>query len=521
MEHIVELSIEPEKVNDFNYIENLVYSKFKRYAKSEKIYFNVIKRSLDARGKKAIYRIKVLLSDLPLKLYNDIQYLELRENSPKCAIIGFGPAGMFAALRLIELGIKPIIFERGADVRTRRRDLRNIMQEGRVNPDSNYCFGEGGAGTYSDGKLYTRSTKRGDVKKVLNILVKFGAAQDILIDSHPHIGSNKLPKIVQNIREEIIRCGGEIFFNSKVTDFIIKSDKILGLIINNNQEFLVDNVILSVGHSARDIFYLLKSKGISLEPKPFAIGVRIEHPQELIDQIQYKCSVRPDYLPSAAYWLTTQTEKDRGVFSFCMCPGGIIIPASTKNEELVLNGMSTSKRNSPFANAGIVVQVNENDLSLFDKFFPFNGIILQEIIERKAYELGGGKQQAPAQRAIDFVNGKLSSSLPKSSYIPGISSVDLREIFPEFIWINLRKSLLNFENKMKGFLSEDALLLAPETRTSSPIRIPRDKTTLENSQLKGLFPCGEGAGYAGGIVSAALDGEACASKVAEKILKRS
>jgi len=521
MHKIIEINVNPEKILDFDFIKKLALKELKRTYNFNANDFSIslIKRSLDARGKYPIYKLKILAADdnqANISIYK-LDYSKLKENSPVCAIIGFGPAGMFAALRLIELGIKPVIFERGSDVRNRRKDLRNIMLEGIVNPDSNYCFGEGGAGTYSDGKLYTRSTKKGDVLKILNIFVKFGASKDILIDAHPHIGSNKLPKIVQNIREQIVNCGGEVRFNSKATDLLIKENKIIGLIINDKEEFLIDNIILSIGHSARDIFYLLHKKGIKIYPKPFAIGVRIEHPQYIIDEMQYKCSKRPEYLPPATYWLTNQTKDNRGVYSFCMCPGGLIIPSSTKDDELVLNGMSTSRRNSPFANSGIVAQVNEKELDLYNIYYPFNGVVLQEEIERKAFGLGGGKQMAPAQRAIDFVDGKVSASLPKSSYVPGINSVDLSEIFPSFITDSLKESLKVFGKKKKSFLSQEALLLAPETRTSSPIKIPRNDNTFENDQIKGLYPCGEGAGYAGGIVSAALDGEACATKVAEKI----
>jgi len=438
---------------------------------------------------------------------------DLHVNEIKSAIIiGFGPAGMFAALRLIELGIKPIIFERGKDVQSRRKDIRAIQQLGEVNPDSNYCFGEGGAGTYSDGKLYTRATKRGDVNRILSLLVQHGAQNDIMIDAHPHIGSNKLPKVVSNIRETIINCGGEIHFDSRVTDFVINQQKIFGVVVNGKEEFLADAVILATGHSARDIFYLLHKKGIKIESKPFAMGVRIEHPQALIDEIQYHTSMRNPNLPASSYNLTCQIDE-KGVYSFCMCPGGIIIPASTAPGELVLNGMSVSRRDSLYANSGLVVSIDENDWSEFKTHEVLAGLEFQKYVEKIAFESGGKTQRAPAQRITDFVKGTISGSLPKSSYIPGTTSSPLHEILPPVVVNGLKKGLLEFGKKMKGYLTEEAQILAAETRTSSPIRIPRDGETLMHVEVKGLFPCGEGAGYAGGIVSAAIDGENCAEAV--------
>jgi len=430
-----------------------------------------------------------------------------------------GPAGMFAALRLIELGIKPIILERGKDVQARRRDLRLIQQFGKVNPDSNYCFGEGGAGTYSDGKLYTRATKRGDVNRILNIFVQHGAQKEIMIDAHPHIGSNRLPKIVSLMRETILRCCGEIHFDSRVTDFVIETHRMKGVIVNDENEFPGDSVILAAGHSARDIFYLLHECKIKLEPKPFAMGVRIEHPQKLIDEIQYHSKKRSPYLPASSYNLACQVDE-KGVYSFCMCPGGIIIPASTANDELVLNGMSVSRRDSPFANSGLVVTVNEKDWNRFNEFGVFAGLEYQKEVERIAFESGGKNQTAPAQRVTDFVNRKFSQSLPETSYIPGAISAPLHEILPKNIVDGLRRSLKIFDRKMKGYLTEEALLLAAETRTSSPIRIPRGNETLMNVEVEGLFPCGEGAGYAGGIVSAAIDGERCAEAISKYLTLR-
>jgi uncharacterized FAD-dependent dehydrogenase len=512
----IELTVLPHEAFDPDALKIIAAKKF-GISSSEDVIVIQRRRSIDARSRQPHYKI---LADVYI---NE----KLSENSPKIIyrpvkadkkviIVGFGPAGMFAALRLIGLGIKPVILERGKDVQTRRRDLRLIQQYGEVNPDSNYCFGEGGAGTYSDGKLYTRSTKRGDVKKILNLFVQHGADEDILIDAHPHIGSNKLPKIVKNIRQTIIENGGEIYFNSRVTDFILQEKKIGGVIVDDEKEFISDAVLLATGHSARDIFYLLNKRNIKLEPKPFAMGVRIEHPQALIDEIQYHSGIRDEFLPAASYNLTCQVGSN-GIFSFCMCPGGIVVPASTAPNELVLNGMSVSRRDSPFANSGLVVTVNEKDWIKFKNNGPFAGLEYQKEVERIAFEAGGGKQRAPAQRITDFVKKKTSSSLPKSSYIPGIVSSPLHQILPESISDNLAKAVLIFEKKMKGYFTEEAQVLTAETRTSSPVRIPRNKESLMHIEIEGLFPCGEGAGYAGGIISSAIDGENCAEAAAEYI----
>ena len=416
---------------------------------------------------------------------------------------------MFASLKLIELGIKPIIIERGKDVQSRRRDIRAIQQDHIVNPDSNYCFGEGGAGAYSDGKLYTRATKRGDIKRIMDILIQHGAHPDIAIDTHPHIGSNRLPKIVAAIRETILNNGGEIYFNSRVDDLFITENKIIGVRVNDTNEIFGDALILATGHSARDIFYLLNKKKIRIDPKPFAMGVRIEHPQALINQIRYHTQEKHPNLPSAGYTLVTEVEG-RGVYSFCMCPGGIIIPAATSPGEIVVNGMSLSKRNSPFANAGFVVEVTKQEWIKYERFQPFAALLLQQELEEKAFELANNTQSAPAQRVTDFVAEKVSSTLPQCSYIPGLTSSPLHQELPSFISNRLRKALFNFDRKMNGYYTEEAVMVGVETRTSSPIRIPRDRETLMHPQISGLFPCGEGAGYAGGIVSAAIDGENCA-----------
>ncbi len=512
MKKEIELILPPEFVNDYSYQKNLAARELKLNTEDISA-VQVIRRSVDARSKNPIFRAKaiVYMNEGLVDIYSPIDFKPVKGNK-KVLIIGMGPAGMFAALRLIELGIKPIIFERGKDVQSRRKDLREIQQFGNVNPDSNYCFGEGGAGTYSDGKLYTRSTKRGDVNRILNILVQHGSQKEILIDAHPHIGSNILPKVVQTIRQTIIDCGGEIHFDSRVTDLILNAKKIKGLIINDGKEFFGDSVILATGHSARDIYYLLDKHKIKLEAKPFAMGVRIEHPQKLIDEIQYHSRERNPNLPASSYNLACQVDN-RGVYSFCMCPGGIIIPASTTSEELVLNGMSVSRRDSPFANSGLVVSVDEKDWKEYKSFGVFAGLEFQKEVERIAFEAGGKEQTAPSQRITDFVKGEISKTLPESSYIPGTVSAPLHEILPKNITDGLKKSLLVFNKKMKGYFTEEAQILAAETRTSSPIRIPRDNKSLMHVEVEGLFPCGEGAGYAGGIVSAAIDGERCADAV--------
>ncbi|MCX6151925.1 MAG: FAD-binding protein [Ignavibacteriales bacterium] len=513
----IELSVLPREAFDLETLKILAAQKLKLNPQE----INAVlprRRSIHARRSQPVYKIiaDVFINEKPSEELPKIIYNPVNKNK-KVIIVGFGPGGMFAALRLIELGIQPVVIERGKDVRTRRRDLKAIQQMGIVNPDSNYCFGEGGAGTYSDGKLYTRSTKRGDIRKILNLLVQFGASEDILIDAHPHIGSNKLPQIVQRIRETIIQSGGEIHFNSRVSDFILKEKKLIGVVVNDEQEFFGDAVILATGHSARDIFYLLHKRNIKIEAKPFAIGVRIEHPQSLIDEIQYHSSKRDEFLPAANYSLACQVGE-HGVFSFCMCPGGIIVPASTAPDELVLNGMSVSRRDSQFANSGLVVTVDEKDWMKYKQSGPFAGLEFQKEVERIAFEAGGRNQQAPAQRITDFVAGKISATLPKTSYIPGIVSSPLHQILPQVISKNLMKAMLIFSKKMRGYYTEEAQILAAETRTSSPVRIPRDKETFMHVEVEGLFPCGEGAGYAGGIVSSAIDGENCANAAARLVV---
>lgn len=473
--------------------------------------YNIQKRSIDARGRQPyiILQVQVFIDEAAQEPVPFNPQLQNVANAPHVVIIGAGPAGLFAALRLITLGYKPIVLERGKDVRSRRRDLAAINKQGVVNPESNYCFGEGGAGTYSDGKLYTRSTKRGNVQRILELFVHFGADPDIIIDAHPHIGTNKLPHIITAMREAIIECGGEIRFDTKLTDLLLERDTIKAVQCGDGTIIKCKIVILATGHSARDIYTLLHSKQIEIECKPFALGVRIEHPQSLIDSIQYHCTIRDEHLPPASYSVVEQ-EYGRGVFSFCMCPGGIIAPAATNPGELVVNGWSPSKRNNPYANSGTVVAVNEQDFANYGFTGPLAGMHYQAMVEQQAFKAGGGKLVAPAQRMEDFARGKISTSLPGCSYLPGIHSVNLKDVLPAEVQQALQKAVVDFGKKMKGYYTNEAVLVATESRTSSPVRIPRDKETLQHTQIKGLYPCAEGAGYAGGIVSAAIDGERCA-----------
>lgn len=511
MKKEIELAVIPEKLGDEKHIKEL--SSQKTGVQLSRIQgFIIRKRSIDARGKQVLYRIKVdvyIDEEVPRETLD--YTLNTVKNAVPVIIIGAGSAGLFAALRCIEKGLKPILLERGKDVQARRRDLAKLNKEGIVNSESNYCFGEGGAGTYSDGKLYTRSNKRGDVQEVLKWLVRFGATPDIMVDARPHIGTNKLPHIIKAIREAIIEAGGEVHFDTKVVDILESFGIVRGVVLENGEKIQADHVILATGHSARDIYELFHKKNWLMEAKPFALGVRIEHPQYIIDQSQYHCENRGDFLPPAYYSLVEQVNN-RGVFSFCMCPGGVIAPCATEEGEIVVNGWSPSKRNNPHANSGTVVQINledfpdalENPLALLD---------FQKAIERKAFQLGGGNQVAPAQRMVDFVEGKVSLDLPDNSYKPGTKSIDLKEILPDFVHNSLKKALPIFGKKMKGYYTNEALLVGVESRTSAPIRIPRDRLTLEHPQIKGLYPCGEGAGYAGGIISAAIDGINCANQI--------
>ena len=505
----IQIQVDPECAEKKHLLINKI-SEDLNILKTEIKDLNILKKSIDARQK----HIKI---NLKIDVYINEEHLEKEEktkyknvsNSKEVIIIGAGPAGLFAALKLIEEGIKPIIIERGKQVRNRRRDLAKITKEHIVNEDSNYCFGEGGAGTFSDGKLYTRSKKRGDVNRILDILVEHGATKQIRIDAHPHIGTNKLPKIIENIRETIIHYGGEIHFNSRVSDITIKGNKVSAIVLKDSTIINCKKIILATGHSARDIFYMLNEKGITIETKSFALGVRVEHTQNLIDQIQYKCESRGEYLPPAPYSIARQING-RGVYSFCMCPGGIIAPCATSQNEVVTNGWSPSKRDFPTSNSGIVVGLNLEDFKEYKKHGPLAGLEFQKKIENNAWRMGGETQKVPAQRLVDFVNGKMSKDVPETSYLPGVESSNLKELLPDFILKNIQKGFLEFGKHMKGFFTNDAVVHAPESRTSSPVRIPRNPITLEHINIKGLYPCGEGAGYAGGIVSAAIDGQKCA-----------
>lgn len=516
MQRDIEITLLPEQAGADEAVKAALIKEL-RIGKASLKGFKVLKRSIDARSRRVVYRMQVraFIDEAPVPETFTNHYPNVDHARP-VIIVGAGPAGLFAALRCIEQGLKPIVIERGKDVKQRRRDLAAINKSGIINPESNYCFGEGGAGTYSDGKLYTRSNKRGDVNKVLEVFVQHGAPADILVDARPHIGTNKLPGIITGIRETILNAGGEIRFGHKLADLLTGSGKIEGVAVNieggpghTETQLAADAVILATGHSARDIYELLHRKGILIEPKPFALGVRIEHPQKVIDAVQYHCEVRSEYLPPAYYSLVQQVGG-RGVFSFCMCPGGIIAPCATAEEEVVVNGWSPSKRNNPYANSGTVVQIGLEDVSGDD---PMKMLRFQAEIEKAAFAAGGGKLVAPAQRMIDFVEGRLSSDLPGNSYLPGTKSAMLAEILPDFVTSSLQQSLPLFGRKMKGYYTNEAVLVGVESRTSSPVRIPRDKETLQHPFLKGLFPCAEGAGYAGGIVSAAIDGINCADAV--------
>ena len=508
----VEIKISPKLVLSKGEIKNKISNTF-NIKKSRINHIEIIKKSIDARCKNIKYNliIDIYIDEKFIEKTKIIRYKNV-QNSKEVFIIGAGPAGLFAALKLIERGIKPIIFERGKKIRDRRRDIAQLTNNHIVNVDSNYCFGEGGAGTFSDGKLYTRSKKKGDIMNILDILIQHGADKNIKIDAHPHIGTNKLPKIITSIRDTIINFGGEINFNSKLTNIKITNNKIHSIEINKNKIIKVSKLILATGHSARDIFKLLHKKEIKIEAKEFALGVRIEHKQKLIDQIQYKCKERSEYLPPSQYSIKKQING-RGIFSFCMCPGGIIAPCATEEGQVVTNGWSPSKRDYPSSNSGIVVEIKTEDLKKFKKYGPLAGVYFQEEIERKACLLAGGSQKVPAQRLLDFIDNKLSENIPLTSYIPGTTSVKITELFPAFINNTLKNGFIKFGKKMKGYLTNDAIIHAPETRTSSPVRIPRNKNTLEHEEISGIYPCGEGAGYAGGIVSGErIDGERCANE---------
>lgn len=511
MQQEIELAIVPEKKDDHDFIRRQGATRL-GIAENRITGFRVRKRSIDGRSKQVVYRLKVLffVDEDPATESFAFQAGNVAD-APLVIIVGAGPAGLFAALRCIERGFKPVILERGKDVQARRRDLAALNKEGLVNPESNYCFGEGGAGTYSDGKLYTRSGKRGDVRRVLQLFVAHGATEDILVNARPHIGTNKLPHIIRAIRETIKDKGGEIHFDCRVTDITAQSGEVSGVVLADGSSIPCRHVILATGHSARDIYEIFRRKSWLLEAKPFALGVRIEHPQDIIDQAQYHCQTRGEHLPPAYYSFVEQIHG-RGVFSFCMCPGGVIAPCATAEGEIVVNGWSPSKRNNPHANSGTVVQINLEDVPGAETD-PFALLEFQRAVEQRAFAAGGGRQVAPAQRMIDFIQGRLSVDLPANSYKPGVSSALLDEILPAFVSKSLRGALPVFGKKMKGYFTNEAILVGVESRTSSPIRIPRDPQTLQHPQVKGLYPCAEGAGYAGGIVSAAIDGMNCVDQV--------
>ncbi|MBQ3628749.1 MAG: FAD-dependent oxidoreductase [Bacteroidaceae bacterium] len=495
----------------------------------------VLKRSIDAR-QRTIYvnlKVRVYLNEQP----EDEEFIRTEyqnvEGHTETIVVGAGPGGLFAALRLIELGIRPIVVERGKDVHTRRKDIAKISREHLVNPESNYSFGEGGAGAFSDGKLYTRSKKRGNVDKILNVFCQHGASTSILIDAHPHIGTDKLPRVIEAMRNTIIRCGGEVHFQTKMTDILIEGEKVKGIRyecsdesshLQKNGEIHASAIILATGHSARDVYRWLHANNIEIEAKDLAVGVRLEHPAELIDRIQYHNKYgKGKYLPTAEYSFVTQVEG-RGVYSFCMCPGGIVVPAASGPEQIVVNGMSPSQRNSPWSNSGMVVELHAEDLAdptlmekgtIQDLKSPLAMMEFQEYLERIAWIQGNRRQTAPAQRMSDFVNRRLSYDLPNTSYAAGLISTPIHFWMPQFITSRLKQGFLNFGKSSHGFLTNEATMIGVETRTSSPVRILRDRETLQHIRLQGLFPCGEGAGYAGGIVSAGIDGERCAEMLAQ------
>ena len=508
------LVLPPQVAFDEAALKNFIGRQIKRNDFS----YSIIKRSVDARKPAIKVNVTVNVPDDDEKPEPLAPFVVRDVSSGREVIVaGLGPAGLFAALALIEAGLKPVIVERGAEVPERKRDVAAISTKHIVNPDSNYCFGEGGAGTFSDGKLYTRSKKRGDNRRVLELLVLHGADPGILYEAHPHLGTDRLPRIITSIRETILKCGGEIHFKSRITDLLIEDNRFRGVEINNEKILNADDIVLATGHSSRDIYQILYSREVKLAFKAFAMGVRVEHPQELIDRIQYHGQQRGDFLPAASYSLVTQVDG-RGVYSFCMCPGGFMVPSATGPEEVVVNGMSPSGRNSRYANSGIVAEIREEDIPAEFGKSPLAGIFYQQWLEKLAWENGGTSQKAPAQRLADFINGKRSASLPDVSYFPGVTPSALNEWMPESIASRLQKGFSVFGRSLKGFITNDAVVVAVESRTSSPVRILRDRDTMTAEGITGLYPAGEGAGYAGGIVSSAVDGQRVAEKIVAKYL---
>ncbi len=508
MEKEFELRLKPHEALSQDCLKKKIASAC-RLKVQDLAYFKILRRSIDSRGEPR-YCLRILASTekkkeiVKAKKYHDVS------KSERVVIVGAGPCGLFAALKLLECGLKPVIVERGKRIEDRKKDIALIARNEELNENSNWCFGEGGAGTFSDGKLYTRSNKRGNIEEVLETFVEFGADEDILIDAHAHIGTDKLSRIIKNIRNKITECGGEYHFNSKMVDLLVKDNSVYGVKLANGSTLEGKAVILACGHSARDIYKLFAEKSWLIESKPFALGVRVEHAQEFINRTQYHTDKYSKLLPAATYSLT-HNIGDRGVFSFCMCPGGMVIPSSTERDCLVVNGMSSSLRNSPYANSGIVVSVSEKDVPEYLHYGALSLMRFQEKCEQKMYF---DRQMAPAQRISDFVDKKTSTSLCDSSYPAGLRSADMSDLLPKFISNSLRQALVAFDKKMKGFVSKDALMIGLESRTSSPVRIPRDKDNLQHLQLKNLYPCGEGAGYAGGITSSAMDGINAAQKIA-------
>lgn len=520
MKQEINLSLSPKQASDEQFYKPILAEKL--HVDEDRIkQVNVRRRSIDARQRaiRVNLGVEIFIDEFHVEEKIEFKY-DLVGQKPPVIIVGAGPSGLFAALRLIELGFKPIIFERGKNVNDRKRDIAKIHREHLVDPDSNYGFGEGGAGAFSDGKLYTRSKKRGNIRRILEVFYANGALPEILIDVHPHIGTNMLPGIITSIRHKILEAGGEFHFNSRVADLIVENNRCTGIMLSDSTIVEAEAVILATGHSAREIYKLLYQKGISIEAKTFAVGVRAEHPQTLIDSIQYNQPLRGPYLPPASYSFVEQVDQ-RGVYSFCMCPGGIMVPAATAPGEMVINGMSPTKRNTKFANSGMVVEIRPEDLNEFRHLGVFAGLAFQSQIEQLCFSLNGKTQFAPAQRMSDFVSNRFSHDLPESSYHPGLVSVPLHDKLPKRIRTRLQEAFKLIDRKAHGYLTNEAVIVGVESRTSSPIRIPRNEETMEHVKIHGLYPCGEGAGYAGGIVSSAMDGERCAEAFAENFKLRS